>query len=70
MQMDGRKVVHDLVVLENVQDKILGIDLIWQHAPSYNALSDKCFWKTPPFYSGNLLTKEMIFIYALSSRKI
>jgi hypothetical protein len=28
MQLLGRKVMHDLVLLENLQDKILGIDFI------------------------------------------
>jgi hypothetical protein len=43
MQILGRKVMHDLLVLETVQDKILRIDFIRQHALIYNALSDKNF---------------------------
>ena len=58
MQILGRKIMHDLVVLDNVQDKTLGIDFIWQHNLSYNYLMDKCFWETPPIDSGNLITHE------------
>jgi hypothetical protein len=62
--------MHDLVILEHVQDNILGIDFIKQHAISYNSLSEKCFWETPPIDSGMLRAHEKIFIDALSSRKI
>ncbi len=48
MQILGRKIMHDLVILEQVQDQILGIDFIKQHVMSYNALREKCFWETPP----------------------
>ena len=44
MQVLGRKVMHDLVVLENVQDTILGHNFIKQHHLSYNSLSEKCFF--------------------------
>ncbi len=37
MQMFGRKVIHDMVVLENAHDTILVIDFIRQYALSYNA---------------------------------
>jgi hypothetical protein len=70
MQILGRKIMHDLVILDNVQDYILGIDLIKQHAMSYNALTEKSFWETPPIDSGQLRAHERIFIDALSSRKI
>jgi hypothetical protein len=40
MQVLGRKVMHDLVVLDNVKDQILGIDFIRQHIMSYNALKN------------------------------
>ncbi len=70
MQIFGRKIMHDLVILDHVQDYILGIDFIKQHALSYNSLQDKCFWETPPIDSGILKTQERIFIDALSSRKV
>ncbi len=70
MQIFGRKVMHDLVVLENVQDQILGIDFIKQHTMSYNSLTEKCFWETPPIDSGTLRAQERVFIDALSSRKV
>jgi hypothetical protein len=54
MQILGRKIMHDLVILEYVQDNILGIDIIKQHAKSYNLLSEKYFWETPPMDSGML----------------
>ncbi len=47
MQILGRKIMHELVILEHVQDNILGIDFIKQHAMSYNSLNQKCFWETP-----------------------
>jgi hypothetical protein len=58
MQILGRKVMPDLVVLENVQDKILGIDFICQHVLSCNALSNECLWETPPIDSGQLRATE------------
>jgi hypothetical protein len=70
MQILGRKIMHDLVILEHVQDQILGIDFIKQHTMSYNSLQEKCFWETPPIDSGILRAQERLFIDALSSRKI
>jgi hypothetical protein len=70
MQILGRKIMHDLVILEHIQDHILGIDFIKQHAMSYNSLQEKCFWETPPIDSGIIQAQERIFIDALSSRKI
>ena len=70
MQILGREVMHDLVVLENVQDKILGIDFIRQHHLSFKSLSLKCHWETPPIDSGQLQSADKIYIEALSSRKI
>jgi hypothetical protein len=52
MQILGRKIMLHLVILEHVQDYILGIDFIKQHAMSYNSLSKKCFRETPPIDSG------------------
>ena len=70
MQILGRKVKHSLVVLKNVQDKILGIDFIRQHALSFNAFSLKCHWETPTIDSGQLKSAERIYIEAFCSRKI
>jgi hypothetical protein len=70
MQILGRKIMHDLVILEHIQDQILGIDFIKQHVMSYNALTEKCFWATPPIDSGTLQAQERIFIATLSSRKV
>jgi hypothetical protein len=70
MQVLGRKVMHVLVVLENIQDQILGRDFIRQQVMSYSALTEKCFWETPPIDSGTLQAQERVFIYALSSRKV
>ena len=41
-----------------------------QHHLSYNSLTGKCFWETPPIDSGHLKAAERIFIDALSSRKV
>jgi hypothetical protein len=70
MQILGREIMHDLVILEHVQDQILGIDFIKQHVMSYNPLTEKCFWETPPIDIGTLQVQERIFINALSSRKM
>ncbi len=70
MQILGRKIMHDLVILDHVQDYILGINFIKQHAMSYNSLKEKCFWETSPIDSGILQAQERIFIDTLSSRKI
>jgi hypothetical protein len=37
---------------------------------SYNALTKKCFWETPPIDSGTLKAQECVFIDTLSSRKV
>jgi hypothetical protein len=50
----GRKVMHDLVVLEHVQDYILVIDFICEHSLGYNSHSEKCFCKTPPRSASNV----------------
>jgi hypothetical protein len=65
MQLLGHKVMHDLVVLELVQDNILGINFIHEHALIYNSLSDKYFWETPPIESGQLRVAERTHIDAL-----
>jgi hypothetical protein len=70
MQILGRKIMHDLVILENVQDQMLGIDFIRKHKMSYNALTEKCFWETSPIDSETLQAQERVFIDALSSRKV
>ncbi len=62
--------VYDLVVFENIEDKILGIYIIRQHTLSYNSLSDKCYWETPTIEIQNLQAQESIFINALCSRQI
>jgi hypothetical protein len=56
--MLGSKSMHDLVALEKVLDKILGIDFIRQYALSFNVLSDKYFWEKTTTDSGNLLAQK------------
>jgi hypothetical protein len=46
MQVLDRKVMLDLVVLENMQDHILGIDFINTHILGYSAAKHECFWET------------------------
>ena len=69
MQLLGRKVMHNLVDMEHVQDNILGIDFIRQHTLSYNSLTDKCFWEMPPIDSVQLRAAERTHIDALCSWK-
>jgi hypothetical protein len=58
------------VVLENVLDKILGIDFIRQLALIYNACQANVFSGTPPIDNENLQAQKKIFVDALCSRKI
>ncbi len=37
---------------------------------SCNALTEICFWETPPIDSGTLRAQECVFIDTLSSRKV
>jgi hypothetical protein len=62
MQIFG--MMHDLVVMVNVQDKILEINFI-RRALTYKALTNNCFQETPPVNSVNLLAQERIFIDGL-----
>jgi hypothetical protein len=60
--------MHNLVVLKDMEDKILGINFIRQHMLSYNFLSDKCFWETQPIDSGYLKAAKRVHIEALSEK--
>jgi hypothetical protein len=62
--------MHDLVVLENVQDNILGIHFTREHFLSYKSFKGKCFWETSPIDNGHLKSDDRTHINALSSRKI
>jgi hypothetical protein len=56
------KVMQDLVVLEQVQEDIVGINFIRQHALSYNSLMNQCFWETLRINSGQLRAVERTHI--------
>ena len=66
----GRQVENDLVVLEYVQDYILGSDFIHKHLLAYNPSSRDFKWKLPPTNSGTLRATEQMKITALSSKII
>jgi hypothetical protein len=70
MQILSRKVMHYLVVIEHVQDNILGIVYIRKHSLSYNSFLDKCFCEIHPFDSGQLKAAERTHFIALCSLKI
>jgi hypothetical protein len=52
--------MHELVVLENVQDQIIGIDFIYIHLLGHHAAKQECLWETPPIVSGTLMAIEHI----------
>jgi hypothetical protein len=54
MQILGRKMMHNLVVLKTCKTKILGKDFIRKQALRINALTDKGIWETLPLDSGQL----------------
>ena len=66
----GRQVENDLVVLEYVQDYILGSDFIHKHLLAYNPSSRDFKWKLPPTNSGILRATKQMKITALSSKII
>ena len=70
MEIFGRQVEHDLVVLEHVQDYILGSDFIHKHLLAYNPSSRDFEWKLPPTNTGTLKAAEHMKISALSSKII
>ena len=70
MEVFGRQVEHDLVVLEHVQDHILGSDFIHKHLLGYNPASRDFEWKLPPTNTGVLLAAEHMNNAALSSKII
>ena len=70
MEIFGRQVEHGLVVLEHVQDYILGSDFIHKHLLAYNPSSRDFEWKLPPTNTGTLKAAEHMKISALSSKII
>ena len=68
MQLMGKKIMHDIVVLEHLQDNIIGIDCINKHFLGYSAYKQSPVWETPPIDSGNLSTSERVYLDALSSK--
>jgi hypothetical protein len=70
MQTPGQRVMHDIVVLENVRDHILGIDFINFHLLVYSAANQECFQETSPMDSGTLKAIECTHIEVLSSKVV
>ena len=70
MEIFGRQVEHDLVVLEHVQDYILGSDFIHKHLLTYDPSVRDFEWKLPPTNTGTLIAAEHTKISALSSKII
>ena len=68
MQLMGKKIMHYIVVLEHLQDNIIGIDCINKHFLSYSAYKQSPVWETPPYDSGKLKTTERVYLDALSSK--
>ena len=60
--------MHDIVVLENLQDNIIRIDCINKHFFGYSTYKQSPVWETPPIDSGKLKTTERVYLDALSSR--
>ena len=60
--------MRDIVVLENLQDNIIGNDCINKHFLGYSAYKQSPVWETPPIDIGQLRTTERVYLDALSSR--
>ena len=60
--------MQNIVVLENLQDNIIGIDYINKHFFAYSAYKQSPVWKRPPINSGKFRTTKRVYLDALSSR--
>jgi hypothetical protein len=67
MQLLGRTVMQELIVKENVQDHILGIDFINRHVQGYSMAKLECFWELPPIERGHLMGIQHTYIRVYSS---
>ena len=52
MQLMGKRIKHDIVVLEHLQDNIIKIDCINKHFLGYSEYKQSPVWETPPIDSG------------------
>ena len=68
MQLMGKQIMHNIVVRENLQDNIIGINYINKHFLGYRAYRKSPVWETPLIESGGLKTTERVYLYALSSK--
>ena len=59
--------MHDIVVLENLQDNIIRIDCINKHFPGNSAYKQSPVWETPPIGNGQLKTSDRVYLDALSA---
>ena len=68
MQLMENKMMHNFVVLEHLQDNIIGIDCINLHFLGYRAYKQSSIWETPPIDRGKLKTTERVYLDTLSSK--
>ena len=60
--------MHDIIVLEHLQDNTIGIDCINKHFLGNSAYKQSPVWEKPSIDSGSLKTTERIYLDALSSK--
>ena len=65
----GKWIMHDILVLKNLQDNIIGINCIKKHFLWYSAYRKSPVWETPPIHSEQPKTTEGVYLDALSSKK-
>ena len=68
MKLMEKWIMHNIVVLENLQDNILESDCSNKNFLGYNAYKQFPVWETPPIDSGRLKTTERVYLDALSLR--
>ena len=66
----GKKIIHDIVVLENLQDNIIGIDCTNKHFLGNHTVKQSPIWENPPIDSGLIKTMERVYLDALSSKVV
>ena len=66
----GKMIMHDIVVLKNLQGNITRIDCINKHFLGYSSMKQYLIWETPPIDSGILTISERAYLDALSSKVV
>ena len=70
MQLIGKKIMPDIVVLENLQDNIIGIDCINKHFLGYSAYKQSPVWETPPIDSARTSAQQKEYTWTPYLRKL